>query len=61
MHYNFCRVHMTLNTTPAVGAGVADHVWTIAEFAAMVEARENAKIEAGAMKRGGSYKKKYSN
>ena len=26
MHYNFCRVHQTLKTTPAVDAGIADHV-----------------------------------
>jgi hypothetical protein len=33
-HYNFCRVHKTLGTTPAVAAGVADHVWTIDELIA---------------------------
>src|SRR5207302_6164778 len=27
MHYNFCRVHQTLGTTPAMAAGVADHKW----------------------------------
>jgi len=27
-HYNFCRKHMTLKTTPAIAAGIADHVWT---------------------------------
>jgi hypothetical protein len=26
MHYNFCRVHQTLRVTPAMEAGVADHV-----------------------------------
>lgn len=31
-HYNFCRVHETLKTTPAVAVGVADHVWTVAEL-----------------------------
>ena len=30
--YNFCRVHQTLKTTPAVAAGVADHVWTLTEL-----------------------------
>jgi IS1 family transposase len=29
-HYNFCRVHETIKTTPAVELGIADHVWTIA-------------------------------
>jgi IS1 family transposase len=32
MHYNFCRKHQTLKTTPAVAAGVTDHVWTIEEM-----------------------------
>ena len=29
-HYNFCRVHSSLEkATPAMAAGLADHVWTI--------------------------------
>ena len=31
-YYNFCRVHQTLRVTPAMQAGVSDHVWTIAEL-----------------------------
>jgi transposase-like protein/IS1 family transposase len=31
-HYNFCRVHGTLKTTPAIAAGVTDRVWTIEEL-----------------------------
>jgi len=31
-YYNFCRVHSTLRVTPAMEAGIADHVWTIAEL-----------------------------
>ena len=31
MYYNFCRVHQTLRVTPAMEAGVADHVWSIKE------------------------------
>jgi transposase-like protein/IS1 family transposase len=30
--YNFCRVHMTLRVTPAVEAGLTDHVWSLAEL-----------------------------
>jgi hypothetical protein len=30
--YNFCRVHQTLRVTPAMEAGLADHVWTIREL-----------------------------
>ena len=29
MHYNFCRVHQTLRVTPAMAAGLADHVWEL--------------------------------
>ena len=31
MHYNFCRIHQTLRVTPAMEAGIADHVWAIEE------------------------------
>src|ERR1035441_4092148 len=27
--YNFCRVHETLRISPAMEAGIADHVWTL--------------------------------
>ena len=29
--------HQTLKTTPAVAAGVADHVWTMAELVGLLE------------------------
>ena len=32
MYYNFCRIHQTLRVTPAMEAGVANHVWEIAEI-----------------------------
>ena len=28
--YNFCRVHKTLRATPAMEAGLTDHVWELA-------------------------------
>ncbi len=31
-HYNFCRVHETLRTTPMMAMGVTGHVWSIAEL-----------------------------
>jgi hypothetical protein len=37
-YYNFCRPHMTLNereerpTTPAMAAGLTDHVWSVKEL-----------------------------
>ncbi len=30
--YNFCRVHKTLRVTPAMEAGIADHVWSIGDL-----------------------------
>ncbi len=33
--HNFCRVHETLRTTPAIAVGVADHVWSVAELVEM--------------------------
>jgi IS1 family transposase len=31
MHYNFCRIHQTLRVTPAMEAGISDHVWSLDE------------------------------
>ncbi len=33
-YYNFCRIHGSLRITPAMEAGIADHVWGIAELLA---------------------------
>jgi hypothetical protein len=30
--YNFCRVHGTLRTTPAMAACITDHVWELEEL-----------------------------
>jgi hypothetical protein len=38
MHYNFCRVHQTLRVTPAMEAGIANHVWSIQEIIGLLEA-----------------------
>jgi IS1 family transposase len=35
MHYNFGRIHKTLRVTPAMEAGIADHVWSLAEIAGL--------------------------
>jgi IS1 family transposase len=37
MHYNFGRIHKTLRVTPAMEAGVSDHVWTLEEIAALAD------------------------
>ncbi len=33
MNYNFARIHTTLRITPAMAAGVSDHVWSLDEIA----------------------------
>jgi hypothetical protein len=41
MYYNFGRPHTTLSkpypTTPAMAAGVSDHIWTIEEIVALAD------------------------
>ena len=32
MHYNFARVHQTLRVTPAMEAGISNHVWSLEEI-----------------------------
>lgn len=46
MHYNFARIHKTLRVTPAMQAGIADHVWGLEEIAALVTAPEATKKRA---------------
>ena len=36
MYYNFARVHQTLRVTPAMEAGVSNHVWTLGEIVALL-------------------------
>jgi hypothetical protein len=43
MHYNFCRVHKTLRVTPAMQAGLTDHVWTIEELCNLLPEPKAAK------------------
>jgi IS1 family transposase len=46
MYYNFCRIHQTLRVTPAMEAGVADHVWTFEEVVALLDRRISEKEAA---------------
>jgi IS1 family transposase len=36
MYYNFCRIHQTLRVTPAMEAGISDHVWGVEEIVALL-------------------------
>jgi hypothetical protein len=37
MYYNFCRIHQTLRVTPAMEAGIANHVWSSEELVGLLE------------------------
>ncbi len=37
MYYNFARIHQTLRITPAMAAGMSNHVWSFQEIAALPE------------------------
>jgi hypothetical protein len=51
MHYNFCRVHESLRSTPAMALGVADRVWTIADMIDAALATQPIKPETTAPQR----------
>lgn len=36
MHYNFVRIHQSLRITPAMAAGVSNHVWDIQEIVGLL-------------------------
>lgn len=37
MYYNFVRIHKTLRMSPAMKAGVTDHLWSVEEVAGLLE------------------------
>jgi hypothetical protein len=37
MYYNFVRIHKTLRMTPAMKAGVTDHLWSVEEIARLLK------------------------
>ena len=37
MYYNFCRIHKTLDVTPAMAAGVTGQLWDVADIVKLVE------------------------
>jgi hypothetical protein len=37
MYYNFARINQTLRVTPAMEAGVSDHVWSLEEIAGLID------------------------
>jgi hypothetical protein len=42
-YYNFVRVHQTLRVTPAMEAGLSDHVWSVGELVLLMPEPEAKK------------------
>lgn len=36
MYYNFCRIHQSLRVTPALAAGVINHLWEIEDIISLL-------------------------
>ena len=54
MNYNFARIHKTLRITPAMAAGVTDHVWDLEEILAMADSYLPKPGKRGPYKKGNS-------
>jgi IS1 family transposase len=45
-YYNFCRVHQTLRVTPAMEAGLTDHVWPVEELVVVLDRCASEQVAA---------------
>jgi len=41
VYYNFARIHKTLRITPAMAAGVSDHLWDIRDIVQLIHRDES--------------------
>jgi len=39
MYYNFARIHKTLRVSPAMEAGISDHLWSLEEIAGLLDSK----------------------
>jgi hypothetical protein len=51
VYYNFARIHKTLRITPAMSAGLSDHVWTLEEIILMADSYMPKPAKRGPYKR----------
>jgi hypothetical protein len=42
LHYNFVRIHKTLRVTPAMEAGLTNHIWSMEEPVSLLETKLKA-------------------
>jgi IS1 family transposase len=52
-HYNFVRVHSSLRVTPAMAAGITDHIWTMDDLTTLIDINDTPKHR-------GPYKKRHA-
>jgi IS1 family transposase len=53
LYYNFGRIHKTLRVTPAMAAGLSNHVWSLEEVVLMADAAMPKPAKRGPYKTGG--------
>lgn len=53
-YYNFVRIHKTLKVTPAMEAGIADHLYELSDIVSLIDEKQ-------APSKRGSYKERISN
>ena len=37
VHYNFCRIHKSIKTSPAMAAGITDTLWSLDDVIAKID------------------------
>ena len=42
--YNWIRIHKTLRVTPAMAAGLTDRLWSMEDFAGLIELRLRSRL-----------------
>lgn len=53
VHYNFCRIHKSLKTSPAMAAGIADTLWSLDDVIAKIDDMAPAPKPRGPYKKRG--------
>ena len=53
VYYNFARIHKTLRITPAMAAGLRDHVWSLEEIVLMADSYINVRAAWTLQEKGG--------
>jgi hypothetical protein len=44
MFYNFCKIHKSFRITPAIAAGITDHVWELTDIVNLIPLEEPRRV-----------------